>query len=291
MLRHGRRRRRPGRGDRRGRRGVLRGRRPRRAARRRRGREPRLRQPARRRRPARGRDRTRPGLRRGYRRAAVRAPGRPDRQGVRGGHDRRDARPGPLERQESGRDERRVRQGHHRGRPAARRVGGRRDLQLRDQPVDRQARRVRRGHRLLRPGGRFGVSDVVAEDHLDATARAERGSYVGCIAGALSISEYRDGLASAGFSDITITPTHQVADGMHSAIIRRASRQPMPAAASTPAALRPSRPSTRPPPSSRPRPPAAAGASPDLRRARQQGRPASMGGQPTAALPPSAPPR
>ena len=61
---------------------------------------------------------------------------------------------------------------------------------------------------------------MVAEDHLDATARAERGSYVGCIAERSSISEYRDGLAAAGFSDITITPTHQVADGMHSAIIR-----------------------------------------------------------------------
>ena len=43
---------------------------------------------------------------------------------------------------------------------------------------------------------------------------------MGCIAGALSIGEYRDGLAAAGFTDITITPTHQVADGMHSAIIR-----------------------------------------------------------------------
>ena len=75
-------------------------------------------------------------------------------------------------------------------------------------------------HRLLRPGGRFGVSDVVAEDHLDAHQRAERGSYVGCIAGALSVSEYRDGLASAGFTDISITSTHEVADGMHSAIIR-----------------------------------------------------------------------
>ena len=74
-------------------------------------------------------------------------------------------------------------------------------------------------HRLLRPGGRVGVSDVVAEDHLDATQRAERGSYVGCIAGALSISEYRDGLAAAGFTDISITPTHQVADGMHFAIV------------------------------------------------------------------------
>ena len=75
-------------------------------------------------------------------------------------------------------------------------------------------------HRLLRPGGRFGVSDVVADDHLDAAQKADRGSYVGCIAGALSVSEYRDGLAAAGFTDITITPTHQVADGMHSAIIR-----------------------------------------------------------------------
>jgi arsenite methyltransferase len=75
-------------------------------------------------------------------------------------------------------------------------------------------------HRLLRPGGRVGVSDVVADDHLDATERAERGSYVGCIAGALSISEYRDGLTAVGFTDITVTPTHQVADGMHSAIVR-----------------------------------------------------------------------
>ncbi len=75
-------------------------------------------------------------------------------------------------------------------------------------------------YRVLRPGGRFGVSDVVADDDLDAARRAERGSYVGCIAGALNISEYRDGLATAGFTDITVTPTHQVADGMHSAIIR-----------------------------------------------------------------------
>jgi len=74
-------------------------------------------------------------------------------------------------------------------------------------------------HSLLRPGGRVGVSDVVAEDYLDATQRAERGSYVGCIAGALSIGEYHDGLTAAGFTDISIIPTHQVADGMHSAIV------------------------------------------------------------------------
>jgi SAM-dependent methyltransferase len=74
-------------------------------------------------------------------------------------------------------------------------------------------------YRLLRPGGRFGVSDVVAGDHLGPAERAERGSYVGCIAGALSVGEYRAGLAAAGFTDITVTPTHEVADGMHSAII------------------------------------------------------------------------
>jgi arsenite methyltransferase len=74
--------------------------------------------------------------------------------------------------------------------------------------------------RVLVPNGRLGVSDVVAEDHLTPQQRAERGSYVGCIAGALTVAEYRDGLAAAGFTDITITLSHQVADGMHSAIIR-----------------------------------------------------------------------
>jgi SAM-dependent methyltransferase len=74
--------------------------------------------------------------------------------------------------------------------------------------------------RVLTPGGRIGISDVVAEDTLTPAQRAERGSYVGCIAGALSVAEYREGLAAAGFTGITVTPTHQVADGMHSAIIK-----------------------------------------------------------------------
>lgn len=75
-------------------------------------------------------------------------------------------------------------------------------------------------HRVLRPGGRIGVSDVVAEDRLSAAERAERGGWTGCIAGALSVREYRTGLAAAGFADIEVSYTHPVADGMHSAIIR-----------------------------------------------------------------------
>jgi len=74
--------------------------------------------------------------------------------------------------------------------------------------------------RVLVPGGRLGISDVVAEDHLTPEQRAERGSYVGCIAGALSRSEYLDGLAAAGFVDATVTFTHQVADGMHGALVQ-----------------------------------------------------------------------
>jgi SAM-dependent methyltransferase len=74
--------------------------------------------------------------------------------------------------------------------------------------------------RVLVPGGRIGITDVVAEDHLSAADRAAAGSYVGCIAGALSRAEYLDGLAAAGFADASVTVTHEAAPGMHSAIIR-----------------------------------------------------------------------
>ena len=74
--------------------------------------------------------------------------------------------------------------------------------------------------RALVPGGRIGISDVVAEDHLSPADRAAAGSYVGCIAGALSRAEYLGGLTAAGFADASVTFTAEPAPGLHSAIIR-----------------------------------------------------------------------
>jgi arsenite methyltransferase len=78
---------------------------------------------------------------------------------------------------------------------------------------------LRETFRVLRPGGRIGISDVVAEDRLSPEERAERGGWAGCIAGALSLGEYERFLAEAGFRDVTITFTHEVADGLHGAIV------------------------------------------------------------------------
>ncbi|MCI0581282.1 MAG: arsenite methyltransferase [Chloroflexi bacterium] len=74
--------------------------------------------------------------------------------------------------------------------------------------------------RVLREGGRMGVSDIVADDGLTPRERAERGSYAGCIAGALSFDEFRHGLKAAGLADVAVEPTHSVGDGLYAAIIR-----------------------------------------------------------------------
>ena len=76
--------------------------------------------------------------------------------------------------------------------------------------------------RVLRPGGRVGFSDVVAEDRLSGEERAERGAWVGCIAGALSHSEMIAGLEGAGLVDVDVSFTHEVADGLHGAIVKAA---------------------------------------------------------------------
>ncbi|MGX1771224.1 arsenite methyltransferase [Nocardia brasiliensis] len=86
--------------------------------------------------------------------------------------------------------------------------------------------------RVLAPGGRIGIADVVADDELTPEQRAERGDYVGCIAGALSFTEYRNHLGAAGFTEIELTATHEVADGMHSAIIKAVKPATEPAAES-----------------------------------------------------------
>ena len=74
--------------------------------------------------------------------------------------------------------------------------------------------------RVLKPSGRLGISDIVAEDRFTEEEQSQRGSYVGCIAGALSKSEYEVGLEAVGFENISVDFTHEVADGIHGAIVK-----------------------------------------------------------------------
>ena len=144
----------------------------------------------------------------------------PDRHRVRARHDRRDARARARE-PGQGRDrERALAQGADRGDPAARRVGRRRALQLRDQPLDRQAARAARGGARAQARRALRVSDVIADPDMDEATRADIAQYVGCVAGALTHDEYTRYLADAGLTEIEIVETHRVHESAGSAIIR-----------------------------------------------------------------------
>ncbi len=78
----------------------------------------------------------------------------------------------------------------------------------------------REAARVLRPGGRFAISDVVADDDMDEATRSDMAAWTGCIAGALNADEFRAKLEAAGFEEIEIRETHRVHEQASSAIIR-----------------------------------------------------------------------
>jgi SAM-dependent methyltransferase len=79
--------------------------------------------------------------------------------------------------------------------------------------------------RVLKPGGRFAVSDVIADDDMDDATRADMQQWTGCIAGALTEAEFRAALADAGLADVEVRPTHRVHQHAGSAIVR--ARKPL----------------------------------------------------------------
>ena len=74
--------------------------------------------------------------------------------------------------------------------------------------------------RVLRPGGRFAVSDVIADPDMDAATRADMQQWTGCVAGALTRDEFDQALTDAGMTGIEIRETHRVHEHASSAIIR-----------------------------------------------------------------------
>jgi arsenite methyltransferase len=79
---------------------------------------------------------------------------------------------------------------------------------------------IREAARVLRPGGRFAVSDVIADPDMDAATRADMQAWTGCVAGALTRAEFEQALADAGLVDVEIRETHRVHEYASSAIVR-----------------------------------------------------------------------
>jgi arsenite methyltransferase len=78
----------------------------------------------------------------------------------------------------------------------------------------------REAARVLRPGGRFAVTDIVADPGMDEETRRDMAKWAGCLAGALTQDEFRRDLESAGFTEVELRETHRVNDQAGSAIIR-----------------------------------------------------------------------
>jgi ubiquinone/menaquinone biosynthesis C-methylase UbiE len=79
---------------------------------------------------------------------------------------------------------------------------------------------IREAARVLRPGGRFAVSDVIADPDMDEQTRADMAAWTGCIAGALTEGDFENVLREAGFEDIEVRETHRVHEHAAAAIIR-----------------------------------------------------------------------